>query len=274
MRPQSLLLVAENIPHFINRATRTRVLSAYRELQRNIGRLADPFARAYLRQLAQHTFSGYKFVADTYKINALLDYAETHEFKWAALAAESRVKGLDKVIEIAYTTYGVKESPLKRVMAQPPRTCDHKSLWYRLNNIPEPQISTFAEHSEMMQRTQDRNASLEPYWELVRILHKSGVRFGRHRRILHYHINETTSTVNDFGKPLALRRQRNVLKRAFTKFLRDAPRPIHPQCFEDISQLGSSPALPRLYRNRFKQLARQVYTCDEFGRPKFVNIYA
>jgi len=275
MRPQSLLLAAENIPHYINKTTRKRVLRSYQELQRNIGKLADPFARDQLRLLAQHSFAGYKFVSDTNRINALLDYAETHEFKWADLASQRKIKEVHKVLEIAFTTFGVKETPLKRLMAHPPQLCDHKSLCYRLNNISKPHIADFEGHAKKMNSISGQPVGNieEPYWKLVRLMQTSAIKFGRHRRRLHFWPEDIVkSTLDVFGKPIMPSRQKNTLSKLYDKFLRDALPPVHPKSLEYVAKQIQSPTLPRIYRRRFRELGNHIYTLDEDGKIRLLEV--
>lgn len=268
MRPQSLLLAAENVPHFVNRRTRSRVLNCYRAFHRELSRLKDGFAKEHLRLLAQHSFSRFKFIANDNKIDALVSYAESHELAWLQQANAGSHKDLYRVLQIAYTNYGVKETPLKQVLQTYKPLCDHKEPAYRLNNIRTPSERTFAEYRAMEKDTRaKRFVDIKSrYWQLVKLLLKSSVTLEKPKRKLVIKLDDLDSSLlTVLGTPISLARQANVLKRLYARFLRDSPKPQHPLALTQLeSQIGNK-TLDRKTRRRLKELSRTFYSVDRQG---------
>lgn len=268
MRPQSLLLAAENVPHFVNQNTRARVLNCYRAFHQELSLLKDGFAKAHLRLLVQHSFSRFKFIASDNKIDALVDYAESHELAWLQHANAGSHKDLYRVLQIAYTNYGVKESPLKQILQNYKPICDHKEPAYRLNNIGTPRERTFTEYRRIEKETRAKQFTdiKSRYWQLVKLLLKSSVTLEKPKRKIVIKLEDLDSSLlTVLGTPISLARQANVLKRLYARFLRDSSRPQHPLALTQLEYQIGNKALDRKTRRRLKELSRTLYSVDRQG---------
>lgn len=267
--PQSLLFQAEHFPHYVNFRTQRKVLRVYRELHRALSKLKDSLAAPYLKQRAQHGFAAYKYVTDTSRIEALLKQTIDREIGWAKGAAIRRPKQLQKTLDLAFKNYGVKESSLKRILDNPPLICDHESLVYKLNNAQVPSARTFDEHATLKQQSMDSrfNGLSDPFWMLMRILRSHNIRNGANGRKLVFDPEDSnTSILTVFGDAVAQTRQGNILRSMYSTFLRDAPRPVHPEVLEHLKEMVTSPEAARVYRRRFRQCAKEFWSVDHEGR--------
>lgn len=268
MKPQSLLLASENVPHFVNKNTRDRVLHCYRALHRELSHLEDQFAKPHLKMLTQHNFSRFKFIASADKISALVSYAESHELTWIQQANRGSYKDLYRVLQIAYTSFGVRESPLKQILQSYKPICDHKEPAYRLNNIETPKERTFNEYQvlEKEARTKKFSDIKSRYWQLAKLLLKGPVTLEKPKRKIVISLEDLESPLlTVLGTPISHSRQANVLKRLYARFIRDSPKPQHPYALAQLENQLKNKNLNRKFRRRLKELSKTLYSVDKQG---------
>lgn len=268
--PQSILMMRENIPHYINFATRGPVLACYKHLHRDLNKLPDPFIRSHLKSLAQDWFARFKFVTDPSKVLALIEFSEVHELKWATAAKMGNHKDLAKLLKLAVSTYGVKNSSISRILfSQTPNIIDRKSLYYKLNSNVIPPERSLEDHQQTFDSIKKRHiGEIEhSYWKLVKLLHTNGINTGKRQRKLLFHPEDIgVRTLTVLGQPLSKSRQANILKSLYDRFLRDAPRPIHPKMYEHIVSQSTNMELTRKLRRRFSELVSDCFTTNEEGK--------
>lgn len=268
--PQSILLKRQYVPHFVNNVTRSQVLSSYRTLHRDLNKLPDRFIRTHLKKLAQDGFARFKYVSQSEKILGLIDFVEANECKWATGARLGNHKDMSELLRLAISTYGVKNSSLRRILLNPisPQH-DHKSLNFILNNASIPRERNFEDHRRTFERIRKLKLDQidESYWKLIKLLQLNGIKTGKRDRKLLFNPEDTgTRTLTVLGQPLSPRRQENILKGLYDRMLRDAPRPIHPDMYNHLKFQTKNMSLSRKLRRRYSELVSECFTIDQEGK--------
>lgn len=266
VKPQSLLFLSENVPNYIHYGTRSRVLYLYRMLHRNLSYFEDVFTRNHLRFLAQTSFARYKYITETDKINALLDFFQNNELQWILDARRKDAAAIAKLFELAFTTYRVQPFPLRKLLAISPTICDRKSIVYRINNARMPAIRTFKEHmakfaecSKMQLRDIDHE-----FWTFHQILERNNLKKGLNKRKVPLRLEDLSySDVTALGKPIAPSRQKNILRKFYNKILEDSFKPVHPEILNHVMKQLSNQNLSRIYRRRLQILGVRLFTINK-----------
>lgn len=266
MLPQSILLATENVPFYINSATRKRVLLTYKQLHRNLNFWKDDFIRKQLKFLLQQEFAAFKYVTQPARISALLDYAEKKEFQWINTLFMGQHSSMEALLSRACVSYKVKEPPLKRVMFTMPLQCDHSSLVYQANNATIPKVRTFDEHISLTRKiagmplTKIQNR----FWLLFEVLRRNKIREGKNGRKLMFDLQDLScSYLNILGEPLALCRQKNSLSRFYSRFIHDSPKPVHMDIIKHVETSVCDRRFSRSYRRAMRFVGLSLFSLNE-----------
>lgn len=257
---QSGLLRAAHWPNYVHEQTRREVLSVFRKLLRAVRRIPEPLASSQLRRWTTASFFRFKYVTSPHRIRALLQVAR-EDLELYILAGELQPKPLRQCLDLAYGTYRVRELPSRKLHFGP-RTIDTKDMVVRLNNVKPPPCRSFASHNSAARMPLDQ---AHDYFILCNLLKKGRVTTGRNGRKIDFDPPKPRTVLGDV---VSLSRQKNLLLRSYDRFLRDAPRPVHPETLAHIQINMDKPQLPRRMRRRLRDCARAYWTLTAEGFTK------
>lgn len=248
------LLRKAHFPQYVHSPTRAQVLHLFKNLLVQINRFPDTLARDRLRYLAGQKFTTYKYVTDPLRIDALCEIAAA-DLDLITSANNGNVKNLKTVLDRAFRTIGVKQSPLRALVPVTEPSIDKTTLAYKFNNLQMPTTPSFKQHFKATPES-------HLFYAFVHFLTKNQLTSGLNGRKIFL---QPSVQYTVLGKPVAPCRQRNILRKTYHLILRDAFRPVHPSVIRHLEAQLTEPNKDRRLRRRLLECAREYYSVDDAG---------